>query len=239
MFANIHSTAYALDLCSPAHTKYCSASNFKYPNTVVDCGDFSVNSYTKCSDTGQICVQSGNDATCQDPPPVCAANKTFCDSGRLKTCNSTGTGIVPNSTIDCTATGKTCVEDSTGAHCQESNLSPSPSPSPPIGQTGGASPVVNLNQLIDSVGFKTFKSTSTLGDIVNTAVPILFGIAGTALLLYLISGGFAYLTSAGDPKKLEAARNVITNAVIGFLIIISAYFITQAVSFIFRLGGAI
>ena len=68
-------------------------------------------------------------------------------------------------------------------------------------------------------------------------IPILFGVAGTALLLYLIAAGFQYLASAGDPKKMEAAKNMITMAVVGFTIIISAYWITQVVQFVFGLAS--
>jgi hypothetical protein len=195
----------------------------------------------------------------------CTPNQKLCNNNGVYTCDARGTGVTGYPDTDCSATGRVCTQDASGARCitcLENCLAqgstpgecnavcniqqpPPPSPSPPPagqppssppGQTGDA-PVVNLNQLIDSIGFKTFKSTSTLGDIINVAIPILFALAGTGLLLYLISGGFGYLTSAGDPKKMEAAKTVITNAVIGFLIIISAYFITQAVSFIFNLGG--
>jgi len=79
---------------------------------------------------------------------------------------------------------------------------------------------------------------NSLADLVNNAKDIFFPIAGIVLLAYLIWGGFDYLTSMGDPKKAEAGRTKITNAIIGFFIIFTAYWIVQLVAFVLGLRGA-
>ena len=66
-----------------------------------------------------------------------------------------------------------------------------------------------------------------LGQIVDKIVPFVFGAAGLFLLFYLITGGFGIMTSKGDPKALEAARQKITTALIGFIIIFVSYWIVQ------------
>lgn len=76
-----------------------------------------------------------------------------------------------------------------------------------------------------------------LASVVNRAMPILMSVAGIALLLYLIWGGFDYLTAMGDPKKAEKGKTRITQAVIGFFIIFAAYWIVQLVAFVFGLEG--
>ncbi|OGF98788.1 hypothetical protein A3D78_03740 [Candidatus Gottesmanbacteria bacterium RIFCSPHIGHO2_02_FULL_39_14] len=78
---------------------------------------------------------------------------------------------------------------------------------------------------------------TNLASLVNNAMPILMALAGIALLLYLIWGGFDFLTSMGDPKKAEAGKTKITQAIIGFFIIFAAYWITQLVAFLFGLQG--
>ena len=75
----------------------------------------------------------------------------------------------------------------------------------------------------------------TLSDLVNNAQTIMFALAGILLLAYLIWGGFDFLTSMGDPKKAEAGKTKITQAVIGFFIIFAAYWIVQVVAFVFGL----
>ena len=76
----------------------------------------------------------------------------------------------------------------------------------------------------------------TLADLINNARVIIFPVAGILLLAYLIWGGFDFLTSMGDPKKAESGRNKITQAIVGFLIIFAAYWLTQLIVFLFGLN---
>lgn len=85
-------------------------------------------------------------------------------------------------------------------------------------------------------GPEDFKFTGgDIGDIINALVPYIFALAGLALLFILIWGGFELMTSAGDPKKMEAAKGKLTNAVIGFIIIFVAYWLVQILEVIFGL----
>lgn len=65
------------------------------------------------------------------------------------------------------------------------------------------------------------------------AVAFIFAFAGIGLLLMLLAAGFNFLTSAGDPKKLEAGKHRLTNAIVGFLIIFVAYWAVQMAGVIF------
>jgi hypothetical protein len=58
---------------------------------------------------------------------------------------------------------------------------------------------------------------------------IVLTIGVIAVLLYLIWGGIEWITSGGDKGKTESARNKITSAVIGLVILISAWAILQFV----------
>lgn len=71
--------------------------------------------------------------------------------------------------------------------------------------------------------------TKTIGGIVTEAIPYVFGFAGLVLLLFLVRGGFTFLTSAGDAKKLEMGKQQLTYALVGFLIIFSSFWIVQLV----------
>ncbi|MBU0570374.1 pilin [Patescibacteria group bacterium] len=87
------------------------------------------------------------------------------------------------------------------------------------------SSVVDWSDL-ESVATPGFPAGSTnLGHIINRAIPYIFAIAGFLLLIFLIIGGFGYMTSGGDPKTMAAAQQKITNALIGFVIIFLAYWI--------------
>lgn len=73
----------------------------------------------------------------------------------------------------------------------------------------------------------------SIGGIVSAAIPFVFAFAGIGLLLMLIFGGFALLTSAGDAKKLEQGKQQITYAILGFVVIFLAYWIVQLAGKIF------
>lgn len=77
-------------------------------------------------------------------------------------------------------------------------------------------------------------SFSKIGDIFNpTTMGLIFGFAGLGLLLIIISAGFSLLTSAGDTKKLESGKQKLTYAIVGFLVIFTAYWAVQLAGKIF------
>ena len=76
----------------------------------------------------------------------------------------------------------------------------------------------------------------TLGSVLSKALPIVFIFAGFGLFLTLILGGFTFLTSGGDTKKMEQGRQQITNALIGFIIIFCAFWLVQALGIMSGIG---
>ena len=54
-------------------------------------------------------------------------------------------------------------------------------------------------------------------------------LAGVGLFIMLIVGGYGFLFSGGDPKKLEKARGTLTNAIIGIVVIVTAYLIIRTI----------
>lgn len=64
-------------------------------------------------------------------------------------------------------------------------------------------------------------------DIVTWA--LVFAIAGAGLFFFvrIISAGFGFLTNGGDQNKIQNATKELTHAIIGLLLVISAYFIIQ------------
>ena len=69
-----------------------------------------------------------------------------------------------------------------------------------------------------------------VGGIINAVV----GILGVILVALIIYGGVLYMTSAGSEEQTKTAKNVLTYAIIGIVIIFAAYliakFVLQAVS---------
>ena len=68
-----------------------------------------------------------------------------------------------------------------------------------------------------------------VGSIIS-ALTGLFLIGGTiATLLFLLLGGFRWITSSGDKQKLQTAQDQITNAIVGLIIMTAAWAIMMLV----------
>lgn len=87
-------------------------------------------------------------------------------------------------------------------------------------------------------------SPDNLASIINSPtagrlsiVSILFFIAGAFFVFYLISGGIKMMTSAGDPRSVGEAKQTITNALVGLVIVLGAYWIVQLAGIILGLPG--
>ncbi len=64
-----------------------------------------------------------------------------------------------------------------------------------------------------------------LGFIITNFLNIAVKLAGIAVFIMLIVGGFKYLTAGGDPKRTQAAGQTITYAIFGIIAVIAAWFI--------------
>ena len=84
---------------------------------------------------------------------------------------------------------------------------------------------INLNDIQKNAGITALPGD--IGGVVTKILPYIFGISGILLLVYLLFGGLQLMFSAGDPKKTQSAQAKIINALIGFVIVFLAYWITQ------------
>lgn len=63
---------------------------------------------------------------------------------------------------------------------------------------------------------------TNLGTFIGGAIRIFIIVAGIFLLIYMLWGAFDWITSGGEKEKLDKARNKITNAVIGMILVVVA-----------------
>lgn len=82
-------------------------------------------------------------------------------------------------------------------------------------------------------------SLSTVGGVITRVLQ--FGVPILALILVgvFIWGGYDILTSGGDPTKVKSAQAKMTAGVIGFVLVIGAFFITRIIAQIFGFGKGI
>lgn len=67
------------------------------------------------------------------------------------------------------------------------------------------------------------------GEAVQRATRIGFGLAGALAILFIVIGGYQYMTSSGDDKKAESGKKTIKWAVIGLGLVLFAYAIVTVV----------
>ena len=68
---------------------------------------------------------------------------------------------------------------------------------------------------------------ASLPEIIGRIIYVLLSFVGILLLLILLYAGFLWMTAGGDASKIERAKQWIKNAIIGLIIIVSAFGITN------------
>lgn len=77
-------------------------------------------------------------------------------------------------------------------------------------------------------------------DLQNYLRPIMYslvGLAGVVSAFFIVQGGIEYMTSAGRPDKLEHAKKILKNALIGLVIVIAAGTLTSILNNAYQQGG--
>lgn len=71
------------------------------------------------------------------------------------------------------------------------------------------------------------KTQKTLPELVKLVINWALYLSAIIAVIFIIIGGFMYITSAGDPGKASKGRTTLVNALIGLTIIVLSYLIVQ------------
>lgn len=86
-----------------------------------------------------------------------------------------------------------------------------------------------LTNLGTGAGFKSSLETGGLPAMVGRIINIFLSILGVLFVILMVYGGYNWMTSYGDSKKVDKGKEVIIDAVIGLVIILLAYAIANFV----------
>lgn len=78
--------------------------------------------------------------------------------------------------------------------------------------------------LSDSTG-----DVSQIANFIKSLIQALAGLAGLVATGYFVVGGFSYITSSGNPQKLEKAKRTITYSALGLAITIGAFVLSNII----------
>ena len=71
---------------------------------------------------------------------------------------------------------------------------------------------------------------TNLGNLLSNALIILFFFAAVLAFVFIVVGGIQWITAGGDKIAAQSARDRITAAVVGLLIVVAAFAITLIVT---------
>jgi hypothetical protein len=94
---------------------------------------------------------------------------------------------------------------------------------------------------IDKIGTIEIPSSAAdagtkLSNLFSVLFSMLTFIAGLAFAIYFVLGALKWLTGGGDAQKVEGAKNQMTQAAIGLIIVVASYAIIAIVSTVLGLN---
>ena len=75
-----------------------------------------------------------------------------------------------------------------------------------------------------------------LGKLMSNALSLLFFFAGLLTFFFIVVGGIQWITAGGDAKAAQAARDRITAAVVGLIVVVAAFAITLILGQVFGIN---
>ena len=79
----------------------------------------------------------------------------------------------------------------------------------------------------------------TITSIIARVMTFLIPLASIILFASIVWGGYEIMMSQGDAGKLKEGRAKLTTGVVGFIILVLAYFITRLIAEVFQIGQGI
>lgn len=203
-----------------------------------------------CNPSGRCCLPSGvfNASNPLPKPQACvAANCTDTPGGACRvSCNGgetpSGAGVcrgadagktccIPGGGGICQTKGGVCVSGSCASDNRESNSAGGSCVGADAGKTccsatqnTSSAPVGALNYtLLEEIPGSTTGVTGNLATYLQNLYKFTFWAIGVAALFMLTVGGFMYVTSAGNTSRVETAKTIITDSLLGIIVALFAW----------------
>ncbi len=97
--------------------------------------------------------------------------------------------------------------------------------------TGSASPLLDkLKTVGSSAGYGQGTDETTILKILGTGISVGLSLLGVIFIILILLAGYNWMTAAGDQEKISKAQHTIRSAIIGLLIIVSAFAIWMFIS---------
>ncbi len=94
---------------------------------------------------------------------------------------------------------------------------------------GGYKPVNGLCIPETATGSGGISGATSVNDLIEKAIKALLGVAFAVALLFVIIGGFWFITSSGNETQLRKGKSTVLYALLGIAIIILSYMMVNVV----------
>jgi hypothetical protein len=88
---------------------------------------------------------------------------------------------------------------------------------------------MDLRQYLFNLPQHPIDNITNLGELIRLLITNIYIISAFILFFYMVAGGFMVVTSAGNTEKAKNGSQAITNAIIGFVIIFTSFWIIQVI----------
>lgn len=96
--------------------------------------------------------------------------------------------------------------------------------------------LAQLNIPTNSTQFNNYQTLP--GDVVSRVLLYAIAFSGMLFFVKLIYSGFLFLTSIGDPQKIQASSKNLLNSLLGLFLVVTAFFLAQIIFAILGLNAS-
>lgn len=90
--------------------------------------------------------------------------------------------------------------------------------------------LIELNLTYPEFGGFSLNDNQNINEIVAWLYYFIVSISGISAFVMLIKGGFMWLSSAGNPSVLGEAKDIMTSAILGLIIVLASFLILQVIN---------
>lgn len=84
-------------------------------------------------------------------------------------------------------------------------------------------------ETLEQVGTETELGQTSLPALIGNIINIVLGLLGLIFVVLIVYGGFLWMTAGGGKEQIDKAKGILTNSIIGLIIVIAAYAISAYV----------
>ena len=101
-----------------------------------------------------------------------------------------------------------------------------------LAQVGGSfqSGLSGIGGLFPQSGIAGSTQLTGTNGLIYNVIQMMLLVAGAVAVLFVIVGGFWYLTSAGNEEQAEKGKTAVVNAIIGIIIIVLSYVVINVIA---------